>query len=91
MSVVVTARFFHWRPFRFHINHQVLNKLVTFAYLYLHMKILHRITYGSEAAKETVEKAVHLGTKPAGETWEIEGGQSFFINSKSISVYPSIR
>lgn len=36
------------------------------------MKILHPITFGSEAAKETVEKAVYLGTKPAGETWEIE-------------------
>ena len=72
MSVVVTARFFHWRPFHFHINHQVLNKLVAFAYLYLHKKILHPITYSSEAAKETGEKAVHLGTKPAGETCEIE-------------------
>ena len=36
------------------------------------MKILHPITYSSEAAKETGEKAVHLGTKPAGETCEME-------------------
>ena len=48
------------------------HKLVAFAYLYLHKKILYPITYGSEAAKEKVEKVVHLGTKPAGETCEIE-------------------
>lgn len=89
MSVVVTARFFHWRPFRFHINHQVLNKLVTFAYLYLHTKILHPITCGSEAAKETVEKAVHLGTKPAGEMWESEVTAFSFKVKAYLFIHPS--